>query len=87
MKIFSFNCRGLASPAKKSSLKILFIVINLDVIFLQETLGLSEVVVTSLEAIFPGWSFVAVDAKGHSGGLATGWHHKSCKCDRVWCFD
>jgi hypothetical protein len=62
-------------------------VINPDVIFLQETLGVSEVVVASLEEIFLGWSFVAVDAKGRSGGLATGWCHKSCKCDRVWGFD
>jgi hypothetical protein len=28
-----------------------------------------------------------VDAKGRSGGLATGWCLKSCKCDRIWGFD
>jgi exonuclease III len=87
MKILSFNCRGLASPAKKSSLKRLVSVNNLDIIFLQETLGVSEVVVNSLEALLPGWSFVAVDAKGCSGGLATGWRLKSYRCDSVWGFD
>jgi exonuclease III len=81
MKILSFNCRGLASLAKKSSLKRLVVVITLDVIFLQETMGVSELVVASLESILPRWSFAAVDAKGRSGGLATGWRLKSCKCE------
>ena len=45
---------------------------NLDIIFLQETLGVNEVVVNSLEALLPDWSFVAVDEKGHSRGHATG---------------
>jgi exonuclease III len=77
MKILSFNCRGLTSPAKKSSLKRLVSVNSPDIIFLQETLGVSEVVVKSLEALLPGWSFVAVDAKGRSRGLATGWRLKA----------
>jgi exonuclease III len=87
MKILSFNCRGLANPAKKSSLKRLVVVIDLDVIFLQETMGVSELVVASLESLFPGWSFVAVDAKGRSGGLATGWSLKRCNCERIWGFE
>jgi exonuclease III len=45
MKILSLNCRGLASPAKKSSLKRLVSVNNPDIIFLQETMGVNEVVV------------------------------------------
>ena len=87
MKILSFNYRGLMTPAKKSSLKRLVALIVSDVIFLQETMGVSELVVASLESILPGWSFAVVDAKGRSGGLATGWSLKSCKCDRIWCFE
>jgi len=54
MKVLSLNCRGLANPAKKSSLKRLVVVVASDVIFLQETLGVSELVVASLESLFPG---------------------------------
>jgi hypothetical protein len=44
-------------------------------------------VVSTLESLLPGWSFVVVDAKGCSGGLATGWRLKSCKCERIWGFE
>jgi exonuclease III len=87
MKILSFNCRGLASPTKKSSLKRLIAVHNPDVLFLQETMGLSEVVIRSLEALLLGWSFVVLDARGHSGGLAMGWRLKRSRCDNAWGFD
>jgi exonuclease III len=87
MKIFSYNCRGLASPKKKSSLKRLVVITNPYVLFLQETLGVSEQVVSTLESLLPGWSFAVVDAKGCSRGLATGWRLKSCKCDRIWGFE
>jgi exonuclease III len=87
MKVLSFNCRGLANPAKKSSLKRLVVVVAPDVIFLQETMGVSELVVASLESLLPGWSFAVVDAKGRSGGLATGWSLKRCNCERIWGFE
>jgi hypothetical protein len=44
-------------------------------------------VVAALESLLPGWSFVAVDAKGRSGGLATGWLLKKCNCEQVWGFE
>jgi exonuclease III len=81
MKILSLNCRGLVNSEKKSSLKILVVVIVPDVIFLQETMGVSELVVASLKSIFPGWSFAVVDAKGRSRGLATRWCLKHCNCE------
>jgi exonuclease III len=81
MKILSFNCRGLVNPANKSSLKRLVDVVSPDVIFLQETLGISELVVVLLESLLSGWSFVMMDAKGHSGGLATGWSLKKFNCE------
>jgi exonuclease III len=87
MKILSFNYQGLANPTKKSSLKRLVDVVSSDVIFLQETLGISESVLATLESLMPSWSFVAVDAKGRSGFLATGWSLKKCNCERVWGFE
>ena len=39
MKVLSFNCRGLASSHKKTSLKRLVERIHPNVIFLQETMG------------------------------------------------
>ena len=84
MKVMSFNCRGLASPLKKSSLRRLVELNQPDVILLQETLGCSEVVIRVLETLLPGWIFVAVDARGRSGGLASGWKVQSCRCDCSW---
>ena len=84
MKIMSFNCRGLASLLKKSSLRRLVELNQPDVILLQETLGCSEEVVRVLETLLPGWKFVAVDARGCSGGLASGWKVQSCRCDCSW---
>jgi len=87
MKILSFNYSGLTSPTKKSSLKRLVSINSQDTIFLQETLGVSEVVVKYLESFLPGWLFVAVDAKGRLGGLATGCRLKSGRRDSIWGFD
>jgi len=44
MKILSFNCRGLAGPLKKSALKRVVALGHPDVILLQETLGVGEVI-------------------------------------------
>ena len=44
-----------------------------DIIFLQETLGVGEVIKEALHAFLPGWDFMTLDAKGHFGGLVTGW--------------
>ena len=53
MKILSFNCRGLTSPSKKSSLKHLVDVLAPDVIMLQETMRNSQVVVGDLKSLLP----------------------------------
>ena len=73
MKILSFNCRGLASSHKKSSLQRLVECTKPNVMLLQETLGDSSVVKSMMEKLFPGWEFEGVDARGRSGGLVTGW--------------
>jgi len=84
MKILSYKCHGLVNPSKQSSLKRLMEHISPNVIFLQETMGFSEVIKSSLENIFPGWAFVVVDASGCSGGLASGWKFKNCNVENVW---
>jgi len=86
MKILSFNCRGLASLIKKTSLRRLVDLNQPDIVLLQETLGNSEDTVKILETLLPGWKFVGVDARGRSGGVASGWNMKRCRCDSSWGF-
>ena len=84
MKILSFNCRGLASPHEKTSLKHLVLQIGPNVLFLKETLGSSEEVKEALQSLLPGWEFMTMDAKGQSGGMATGLHYDSCHFSNSW---
>lgn len=60
MIILSYNCWGLASPSKKSSLKRMVDMYGPSIILLQETMGLSEKVKKVLEGYLPGWTFEAV---------------------------
>jgi len=87
MTILSFNCCGLANPSKKLSLQRLVDLNSPDAILLQETLGVSETMVKDLESLFPGWMFAAVDARGHSGGLATRWLKNTCNFEIFWGFE
>ena len=64
MKILSFNCRGLAGPGKKSAFIRVLILEHPDVILLQETLGVGDVIKNCLESWMPGWSFITLDVKG-----------------------
>lgn len=72
MIILSYNCPGLASLSKKSSLKRMVDMFGLSIILLQETMGQRENVKKALEICLPGWTFEAVDAEDRSGGLAIG---------------
>ena len=58
-----------------------------DVILLQETLGVGEVIKERLESWIPGWSFVTLDARGRSGGLAVGWKNCCVKLVNAWGMD
>ena len=86
MKIMSFNCRGLTNPFKKLSLGRLIDLNRLDIVLLQETLGLNVEVYSILETLLPGLKFVANDVCGRSGGLAFGWNLQSCHCVGIWSF-
>jgi len=84
MKVMSFNCRGLAGPKKKSALKRVLTLEHPDVILLQETLGEGDIIKEHLESWFTGWSFVTLDVRGRSGGLAVGWRTSALKVISAW---
>ena len=79
MIILSYNFRGLASLPKKLALKELMKLHNLNVLFLEETLGQGEEVLDTLTRIFPGWVFHSLDAQGRSGGIASGFNPTKLK--------
>ena len=72
MTIMSFNCRGLVGPHKRSTLKRVVVLECLDIILLQETMGVGEVVKARLESWFASWNFETLDVRGHFGGLDFG---------------
>jgi len=84
MKMLSFNYRGLASPDKKLAMRRLFLSEPFDILFLQETLGQGSVVTHLLESWLLGWSFHALDASRHSGGLALGVNNRSIRICNIW---
>ena len=84
MICLSWNCRGLASKPKKLALKELVPRYNPGLLILQETLGLSSEVVTSLCSLFPGWQFQALDSYGHLGGVAVGFREGRLKLLNLW---
>ena len=86
MILISYNCRGLASPHKKSSLKRMITLLSPQIILLQETMGSRDLVKEALESWLPGWAFEAVDAAGRSGGVAIGWMSTIIRCENFWGF-
>ena len=58
-----------------------------DVILLQETLGLGDIIKERLESWLTGWSFVTLDVRGRSGGLAVGWKLCAAKLINSWGMD
>ena len=87
MKLMSFNSRGLAGPVKKTAFIRMLTLEDPDVILLQETLGVGEVIKERLELWLPRWSFITLDANGHSGGLAVGWRKCCVKLVSAWGMD
>jgi exonuclease III len=87
MKFLTFNCRGLVSFLKKSALKRLVLANQPDFVLLQETLADKEMTTKLLSALFPGWYFVGLDARGRSGGLVIGWRARRSKLLNSWAFD
>lgn len=84
MKLFSYNCRGLASPDKKLAFCRLLSIEQVDVIFLQETLGLTEPITHLLESILPIWNFNSLDVNGRSEGIVMGYNTRTIKMNNIW---
>lgn len=72
MKCISFNCIGLVSPAKKIAFRRLLDSEQIDIIYLHETLGMAEQVVSMMNSLKSGWTFHALDVSGQSGGITLG---------------
>lgn len=87
MNIMSFTYRGLAGPLKKIALRRVVSLERPDVLLLQETLGVREVVRKKLECWFLGWHFEALYVKGRSGGLAVRWDERRVKLLNIWGMD
>eukprot|EP00253_Pinus_taeda_P010037 PITA_10037 len=84
MKIVSFNCKGLARPDKNLTLHKLILTTPIDVIFLQETLGLADSITHLLDSMFPRSTFIGLDANGRSGGLSLGYNKHSINLSNFW---
>lgn len=84
MIITSWNCRGLASKPKKLALRELVMNSKADVLLLQEIVGNGEEIETMLNALLPGWKFIALDSDGHSGGLAARHREGRIKIRNQW---
>jgi hypothetical protein len=74
MIIFSLNFHGFGGPTKIASLKFILKQVNLDVVFLQESLVYGEKEKIFFLQCLPFWNYVAIDPNGHSGGLLIGWN-------------
>eukprot|EP00253_Pinus_taeda_P017589 PITA_17589 len=83
MKVLSFNCRGIASPEKKLALRLLQKE-PIDLVFLQETLGVVDIISPLMESMLPGWHFQAIDVNGRSGGIALGYNPRSINLMGTW---
>ena len=59
-------------------------VFSLEVILLQETMGLEMEVELLLSSLLPLYSFTAQSANEHLGGLAIGWKKSSIQCKNSW---
>ena len=83
----SFNCRGMAGPLKIPALRRVVDLEHLDVMLLQETLGIGDMIKAKLESWFLDWQFVTLDVGGRSRGLAMGWNTHVVKALNIWGLD
>jgi exonuclease III len=87
MKLLSYNYWGLLNPSKKSTLKRLVNLHQLDAIFLQETLVDERTATQALLSLFPGWDFLGLDAHGRSGVLLIGCISQKINLLNSWASD
>ena len=80
MCILTLNVRGLGGLAKQKYLHHLFVSLSPDVVLLQEIMTSSYPALFSFSKLCPGWEFCALNSKGLSGGILSGWNPKLLKC-------
>lgn len=83
MKVIS-NCRGIASPEKKLALRRLLQKEPIDIVFLQETLGATDIISPLMESMLPRWLFQAIDVNGRSRDIALGYNPRSINLMGTW---
>ena len=79
MRFLTLNVRGLGGLAKQKSLHHLIVTLSPDVVLLQETMTSSYPALFAFSMIYPGWEFCALNSKGLSGGILSGWNPKLLK--------
>jgi len=84
MKVLPFNCRGIASPKKKLALWRLLEKELIDLVFLQETMGVVDTISPLMESMIPGWHFQAIDVNGRLRGIALGYNSRSINLKGTW---
>ena len=80
----TLNCQVLASKPKKLAVCRLVEDQHVDVLFLQESMGIGHVLVVELETILKGWTFLSLDARGKSGGLLLVWKSRFFHLLNAW---
>lgn len=84
MIVLSFNCSGFASASRKITLKTLLFFYYPDITMLQESLRSGEEIKLALNKMLPRWTFLTLDSKGRSGGMALGVKYCSMKLLNSW---
>jgi len=84
MNFLSYNYCVLATPEEILAFYRILSTELVDVIFLQETLGLVEAITRLLETMLLGWLFHALDVNGHSGGVVIGYNTGTIKLCSIW---
>ena len=80
MHFLTLNVRGLGGLAKQKSLRHLIATLSPDVVLLQETMTSAYPALFAFSKICLGWEFCAINAKGLSGGILSGWNPKLLNC-------
>eukprot|EP00253_Pinus_taeda_P025007 PITA_25007 len=86
MDIVSMNICGLGAGPKYLALKHIFFFSRLKIILIQETMHDRQSSIAYFRKMFPSWFMVAIDACGHSGGLAVLWNPLWIRATTYKCF-
>ena len=77
MIVLLLNIRGVGGAPKTLALKILFDMVKLDLVMIEETMVVGVKVREVFSNFFPTWNFCAVDSKGLSRGILFSWKPKN----------